>query len=279
MHGLCLVLMIGGILATGALLLSELRSCCVYNRRNKPLAMFTLAAKRIKKNLNRVLDSLTHLLHSHMDTDATNSDSVRTVRRVEEPTFDMPLPDAVSLEHHVQLETVEPHDQSSEQVMSEQPITANQPLATSEASTSTAGGTDSILILYVVAYQCDVLYGDPLLRSLLQLGFRYGERSIFHRHLNPIGNGPILFSLVNSVKPGTFDLNNMHEFTTPGVALCMNIPAYGDTLQNFKLMLQAAQRLADEVNGMVLDDERNLLTTQKSEYYKAHIRRLFINTQ
>ena len=54
----------------------------------------------------------------------------------------------------------------------------------------------------------------------------------------------------------------------------MTVPAYGYTVQNFKLMLQAAQRLADDVGGVVLDSERQPLTLEKREQYTARIRRL-----
>lgn len=111
-------------------------------------------------------------------------------------------------------------------------------------------------LMNIMAREGHHIDGQDLLYCLKKLGFVYGEMDIFDRHLEVDGRGEVLFSVANMVKPGTFDPARMSNFYTPGISLFMQLPAPGRAEAHLKLMLQAAGKLVEELDALLMDIER-----------------------
>ncbi len=115
--------------------------------------------------------------------------------------------------------------------------------------------------------------GYDLLQSILGVGLRHGEQQIFHRYSlkNPT---KILFSLASIAKPGIFELDNMGVFSTPGLIFIFEIERTPELLNSFELLLQTARQLNDELDGNLLDDKREPLTTERIQALREQLREI-----
>ena len=129
-----------------------------------------------------------------------------------------------------------------------------------------------VIVLSVVMPEGQAMSGAALLPTLLTLGLKYGEMNIFHRHQDNAGNGKVTFSLANMMNPGTFDLDDIENFSTQGITLFMTLPNTGDAFEVFEQMLNAAKQLALEFKAQLLDDKRSVMTKQTEQHYIGIIR-------
>lgn len=143
---------------------------------------------------------------------------------------------------------------------------------TAKSSEQNQSNPEEVLILNVVVAEGQQMSGAVLLPTLLTLGFKFGEFNIFHRHESPSGEGEVLFSLANMFNPGTFDIDNIEQFTTQGVSLFLSLPVAGDSQAAFNMMHNAAKKIAAEFNGQVLDGQRSVLTRQTVQHCTDRIR-------
>ena len=130
---------------------------------------------------------------------------------------------------------------------------------------------DDVVILHLMAEQGQVFQGDDLLKAVVDNGLRYGSLKIFHRHVREDGSGDVLFSMANSVNPGTFELNAMGEFSTPGVTFMMVMDDSEDPLGTFDLMLACIHGVNSAIGGDLKDQQRSALSRQTAEHYRQRI--------
>lgn len=130
---------------------------------------------------------------------------------------------------------------------------------------------EEVLVISVIAREDEGFKGPALLQNILESGLRFGEMDIFHRHESMAGNGEVLFSMANALKPGTFDLDDIEGFSTRAVSFFLGLPGPRHPKQAFDVMVAAARKLAHELNGELKDDQRSVITAQTIEHYRQRI--------
>ncbi len=131
-----------------------------------------------------------------------------------------------------------------------------------------------VFMLNVVARKAEGFRGEDILHILLACDLRFGDMSFFHRHEFEAGRGAIQFSVANMMQPGVFDIDNMSDFTTPGLVFFVTLPGPEDMMKAFDYMLETAQAVARNLDGDVLDETRSALTRQTMEHSRQQIRDL-----
>ncbi|MHC2144924.1 cell division protein ZipA [Pseudomonas sp. 210_17 TE3656] len=130
---------------------------------------------------------------------------------------------------------------------------------------------EEVLVISVISRDEGGFKGPALLQNILESGLRFGEMDIFHRHESMAGNGEVLFSMANAVKPGVFDLDDIDHFSTRAVSFFLGLPGPRHPKQAFDVMVAAARKLAHELNGELKDDQRSVMTAQTIEHYRQRI--------
>lgn len=133
-------------------------------------------------------------------------------------------------------------------------------------------GPQEVIIINVMAKTGHYFYGDELLPVLQHFGLRLGSMNIFHRHTEADGNGPVMFSMANMVKPGTFTLGAMQEMATPGISFFLQMPNRHGNMKAFEQMLATANAVKQALDGDLKDERRSVLTRQTVEHCRQRVR-------
>jgi cell division protein ZipA len=150
--------------------------------------------------------------------------------------------------------------------------TANTPLRSDLGRRPAQLPVERIVTLFVVAREGGHFNGADLVVAAEKAGLEFGDMGIYHRLVDGKRElGPI-FSVANMLKPGNFDLARLDTLRTPGVSFFMTLPAPLPALDAWDAMLPTAQRLAELLDGQVLDEERNALGRQRIAHIRDQLR-------
>lgn len=131
---------------------------------------------------------------------------------------------------------------------------------------------DKIVTLYLAARAGEKLHGADIVVAAEKAGLVYGHMSVFHRLVeNHPERGPV-FSVANIMKPGSFDMADIHSLETPAIAFFLTLPAPVPALDAWETMLPTVERMAELLGGLVLDEQRNTLGRQRIAQIRDELR-------
>lgn len=133
-----------------------------------------------------------------------------------------------------------------------------------------ADAHQDVIVINIVSRQKEI-EGEDLLKVALNNGLRFGEMNAFHRADSLGEEGAKLFSMLNLVKPGSFDLDTMENLKTPGVCLFMVLPGPHAPRRAFDIMLEAANRMSSALDCELRDEKQNALSQQTIGHYRHRI--------
>lgn len=131
---------------------------------------------------------------------------------------------------------------------------------------------ERIVTLFVTAREGSYFHGPDLIVAAEKAGLEFGDMGIYHRLVDGKREHGPLFSVANMLKPGNFDLARLDALKTPGVSFFMTLPAPLPALDAWDAMLPTAQRMAELLDGQVLDEERNALGRQRIAHIRDQLR-------
>ncbi|MCY4011904.1 MAG: hypothetical protein OXG82_04235 [Gammaproteobacteria bacterium] len=130
-------------------------------------------------------------------------------------------------------------------------------------------GLDQVVVIWVAAKDGTSFGGHELVKALADNGLRYGNDALFRKY--DVDSGEELFSVVNGLEPGTFDLSDLDALSTPRIVMLLSLVNATTGLAAFSEMLDAAQDISISLGGELRDENMGPMTGQTIEHYRQRI--------
>ena len=126
------------------------------------------------------------------------------------------------------------------------------------------------LAFTVMAQPDKLIDGLAIQRVLEQLDMQFGEMQLYHRYLVS-SQKQVLFSVANVIEPGTLIPDQFDLLQTPGLLLFANLPGPLNGLLLFDEILDAANQLAEQLDGVICNEMREPMTQKDIEAIRSKI--------
>ena len=185
---------------------------------------------------------------------------------------DEELPDALMADDYEAVISAEPEPEPQpETELEPEPEPETEPEPEPEPEREVEKETDSVpeetvLVLNILARDGSSLSGNGINSIALANNMVFGDMNIYHRMDE---NNKSVFSLVNMVKPGSFDPSTIDELKTPGITLFLQLPGPFKASTAFDDMLHTAQRMSEMLEAHLCDRSRQPLKESVVDEYRA----------
>ncbi|MBE0402433.1 Cell division protein ZipA [Halomonas citrativorans] len=131
---------------------------------------------------------------------------------------------------------------------------------------------DEVVVISVLSRDPEGFDGSKLLDLIMACGLRYSRAmGVFHRFETESDDSELQFSMINVVKPGTFPIEEMGEFVTPGITFLMPLPGAVDSSAAFEAMVETAMVVVRHMGGELKDENRSVMTAQTIEFARQRV--------
>jgi cell division protein ZipA len=128
-----------------------------------------------------------------------------------------------------------------------------------------------ILIEFSIVARADEGFnGEDLFEAFERVGLRYGSVRVFERIDK---NRLVDFAVASMIDPGTFPDSNLDEFYCPGIVFFMQPREVDKPLAVFDDFMETIDTLAEELDGVVWDNQKQPLTADTIDRFRQMLSR------
>lgn len=137
---------------------------------------------------------------------------------------------------------------------------------------------DLVIALTVMAPEGRLFTGRAIKNALDNHDLHFGDMQIYHRFTSH-SRKQSLFSVANIVDPGTLLPAELISMKTPGLLLFARLPGPMNGMAIFDVLVETTHNLAQQLEGIVCDDNRQALSEKKLESIRSQIFELNLSLQ
>lgn len=146
-------------------------------------------------------------------------------------------------------------------------LTGRNKTANTDGSEAAGQAEQKVILLHVIAPEGQIIDGQLLLQVFEQRRYHFGELNIFHS----LHQDQTVFSIAKMIEPGSFDVNDIASFETPGLVLILQLPGPVAADVAFEVLISEAQELGDALGCRVLDSKRSALSRQTTQHLREGV--------